>query len=255
MKNIILIVNIKKDSSSNRETAYNLSIDSWRRWAENYNSDVFVLDSPVVEPTQMAPNFQRMYAFDLLDASGIEYDQILMVDADTIVHPQCPNFFELSNYEYCAVHNDGDYDWVCRSIENYEHEFFYSGTSPKIEIQFVWEYFNTGFIITNKKFKFIHDEILNFYWNNAEKIRLLQKQYGVGTDQPLINMLFRNNDWKIKILPYRFNMQDLTRKNILDDRMLFAQIPGVYHFNAIPGGKSESDAWIKKTHNHLFNRN
>ena len=40
--------------------------------------------------------WQRYYLFDILDANDIKYDQILSVDADTIVHPDCPNFFEMT---------------------------------------------------------------------------------------------------------------------------------------------------------------
>ncbi len=43
--------------------------------------------------TSMA--WQRYYALDILENSGINYDQVLIVDADTIVHPNCPNFFEI----------------------------------------------------------------------------------------------------------------------------------------------------------------
>ena len=41
----------------------------------------------------------------LLDANDIDYDQVLIVDADTIVHPDCPNFFEQTDRKFCAVMN------------------------------------------------------------------------------------------------------------------------------------------------------
>ena len=31
-----------------------------------------------------------------LDSNDINYNQVLMVDADTVVHPNCPNFFDIS---------------------------------------------------------------------------------------------------------------------------------------------------------------
>ena len=42
----------------------------------------------------MKPQWHKLLVFDLLDNQGIEYDQILFVDSDTIVHPNTPNFFE-----------------------------------------------------------------------------------------------------------------------------------------------------------------
>ena len=59
-----------------------------------------------------------------MDANDIEYNQILSVDADTIVHPDCPNFFEMTEGKMCGVHNEGSYDWIIRSIENYGKYFF-----------------------------------------------------------------------------------------------------------------------------------
>ena len=41
-----------------------------------------------------------------------------MIDADTIVHPSCPNFFELTDNKFTGVHCDASYDWVIRSLEN-----------------------------------------------------------------------------------------------------------------------------------------
>ena len=252
MKNIIIIINIKNPLRPNRDDMYGLSIKSWKNWANLNNCEVLVLEEPVVPIEQMTPIVQRHYVFELIENSNFEFevDQICMVDADTIVHPQCPNFFELTNHEFCAVHNDGDYDWLSRSVENYEFEFF---KTEKVQPKDIWNYFNTGFMVTNKNFRFIHEEVLETYWKNEQLLRDLQKKYGVGTDQPLINMIVRHNNWKVKLLPYQFNMQDLSRKNILDERMLFTKIPGIYHFNAIQGGHEQVNFWMNKTFNYLFN--
>lgn len=248
MKNIILLINIKNPNRPDRDQMYNLSIESWKRWALKNDCEVLVLEEPVVPISEMTPIVQRHYVFQLLGDE--EFDQILMVDADTIVHPNCPNFFFLSDHQFCAVHNDGDYDWLCRSVENYEYEFY--GTD-KVDQKWIWKYFNTGFMITNKNFKFLHERVLDFYWKNQIKVQGLQKKWGVGTDQPLLNMIIRHSDdVKVKLLDYIFNMQDLQRKNILDERMLFTKIEGVYHFNAIPSGVEAVNYWMKRTFDHLY---
>lgn len=250
MSNIIFLINISNPTKPERTAMYDISIKSWKSWADKNDCEVFVLTEPVVELSQMSPIIMRHYVFDLLEGSGIEYNQICMVDADTIVHPDCPNFFELTDFKFCAVHNDGDYDWLIRSLENYQFEF---KTKP-ITNEMVWTYFNTGLMITNKDYVFLHDRVIKFYWDNQHKIQQMQKQYGVGTDQPLMNMIVNNSDdVDVKLLPYQFNMQDLARKNVLDDRMLFAKIPGVYHFNAIEGGPSVSNYWLEKTYRYFYN--
>ena len=38
-----------------------------------------------------------MYILDIQDENEVEYDQVLYVDADTIIHPNAPNIFEISD--------------------------------------------------------------------------------------------------------------------------------------------------------------
>jgi hypothetical protein len=248
--NIIFIVNIENSSRPGRNASYSYSIESWKRWADGKNATVIVLEEPIVDLEKMTPIIQRHYVFDLLDFNGIKYEQVLMVDADTIVHPNCPNFFDDTEMKFSAIHNEGDYDWLIRSVENYEYEFY---GNDRVDMKWIWKYINAGFIITNASYKLLHETVIETYWNNFNKIIDLQKKYGVGTDQPLLNMIIRHGNWDVNILPYKYNMQDLPRKNILDDRMLFTQIPGVYHFNAIEGGPSQSNYWIEKTYRYFYN--
>jgi hypothetical protein len=179
---------------------------------------------------------------------GIEYDQICLVDADTIVHPECPDFFKLTDHKFCAVHNDGDYDWVARSVENYEYEYYGNDLCLPPDL---WNYVNTGFMVTNKNYRKVHTDLLDLYFANKDKIQKMQRTYGVGTDQPLLNMYFRHNPTDIKILPYLFNMQDMERKNILYNHK-FLNFKGIYHFNAMRGGENEVNGWLEKTFKLLY---
>lgn len=245
MKNIVFMTSIRNPLKPERSKFYDLSIDSWRRWCEFNGHELFVLEEPLFDLEMMSPIFFRHYCFDLLD--GVEYNQICTVDCDTIIHPECPDFFELAVGRFSGVHNDGDYDWIIRSIENYQHEFSQDFTRSFD----IWKYINSGFMVTNRSFKFVHDKLLDFYWINADKVRSVQKYYGTGTDQPLINLISNELSIDVNILPYQFNMQDLPRKNTLEN-MLFTKISGIYHFNAISGGPDQSNYWIKKTYDYLF---
>jgi len=247
MKNIVFITAIESPTNVQRSEAYKYSIDSWKVWCRANKCDLRVLDEPLFDYSEMKPNYYRYYCFELLGDEP--FNQICLVDADTIVHPLCPNFFELTNNEFCAVHNEGDYDWLCRSVENYEYEFF---GRQNVEPSYIWNYFNTGFLVLNKNFKYIFDELLDLYWNNQSKVQSMQQKYGVGTDQPLLNMLVRNKNMKVNLLPYQFNMQDLSRKNVLDERMLFLNIPGIYHFNAISSGTQAVNQWMEKVFKYLY---
>ena len=90
-KNIIFLVNIQLGDRAKPEFQY--SIDSWKHWASKNNAEVFTLTKEVHDIDYMKPNWQKWYVFDLLDNSDIDYNKVLVVDADTIVHPNCPNFF------------------------------------------------------------------------------------------------------------------------------------------------------------------
>ena len=128
MKNVVFMMDIDLGGegryASSRRAAYKYSIDSWRKWCDKNNAELFVLNDLIVEKEKMAICWQRYYLFDILDANEIEYDQVLMIDADTIVHPDTPNFFEMSDGKLCGAHFDGSWDWVLRSVENYSKYIF-----------------------------------------------------------------------------------------------------------------------------------
>ena len=105
MKNIVFIPSI--DLGNSRSDSYHYSIKSWKRWCDKNDCELFVLEDLLFPVERMKVTFQRYYLFDILEDNNIDYDQILMVDADTIVHPDCPNFFEESDGKYCGVAVEG----------------------------------------------------------------------------------------------------------------------------------------------------
>ena len=197
----------------------------------------------------MNPNWHKLLVFDLLENSGIDYDQVLIVDSDTFIHPDAPNIFEETDNKFCAVHNDGSYDWVLRSMETYSKFVFE-------DYMFDWsEYFNSGVMVVNKEHKSLFKDILSFYLVNQELVTSLQKNFGVGTDQPMINFFVHKKNVDLKLLPYKWNMQDLHRKEILNEDMLFTKLGWVYHFNAIPRNFNSFKTWywLQKTTQYFDN--
>ena len=242
------MVNIKSNKKLNRTTPYEYSIKSWKKWADKNNCELFILEDWVYDESIINPNWHKLLVFDLLENNEIDYNQILVVDSDTIPHPNCPNFFDMSENKLCGVHNDGSYDWVCRSIENYSKHIFDGFTFP------LWEYINSGFLIINKNHKKLYQNIMKFYLENNENIRILQESFGVGTDQPIINFFIQKEKIDMKLLSYKFNMQDMFRKEILTDDLLFTKLGWVYHFNAIPNNVDSQLTihWMKKTYEYFY---
>jgi hypothetical protein len=255
MKNVVFIPNI--DLGDNRNEPYKYSIESWKHFCDKYDCELLVLEDLLVPVESMKVTWQRFYLFDILEQNEIDYDQILLVDADTIVHPDCPNFFELTNHEYSAVVNNGSFEWVKRSVEAYSQLMFDN------EIPFdLWNYINCGFQIVNKKHKPFFEFVTQYYHDNQKLIQDSINKVQAGTDQTIINFLLRQQNVKINYLPVCYNLQDLNSKQLLflDERMwfeddiIFKDCGWVYHFNAIPPNPMDRDAkyWIKRTYTDLY---
>lgn len=251
MKNVVFMmdVDLKGEGrwASTRTAPYRFSINSWRHWCKKNNVELFVLNEPLVDYKEMGLCWQRYYLFDVLDSNNIEYDQVAIVDADTIIHPECPNFFDLTNNLFTAVHNEGSYDWILRSLENYSYHIF-SGYMSNW-----WEYFNCGFMVVNKSHKSFFSTITDFYWLNKFSLKQIETLH-VGTDQTPVNILASKEQIELNLLPYEFNMVDMIRKEILTDDLLFTKIGYIYQFNCIPNNSNGAATyyWMEKTYNKLY---
>jgi len=226
--------------------------------------------------------YQREWVFDILDHNGIDYDQVAVVDSDTIINPKCPNFFEKTNYEYTVVVQNADYEWVGRSIDGWHHHLLPNEIKPK-----VWEYHNAGFVIVNKKHKEFLDIVKDFYTKNIEKINDIRyyKSYAgidvLSTGQTIMNFLVIKHNIKRTFLPERYNFGGLYMKNLLwapwlnihasswwSDELIFLDMGWIYHFAGIPklnteeaveehirrfGQKSrDTSYWMKRTYEELY---
>lgn len=240
MNNVVFIVNIETNDPQ-RSAPYKYCIDSWSKWCDHNNVKLVVLDRLVYPKHIMNANWHKLMVFDLLEASEVQYDKVLIADADTIIHPNAPNVFDLVDDRLAVVRNYGSMDWVCRSYENYHSELF-----PDISFSPL-DYFNSGILIVNKSHVQLYKTILQFYLDNRIKIQHIQNKYAVGTDQPVLNFMVRKYDTQVNYLGYEWNMQDMTRFELLQPNLPFIECGWVYHFNAIPGGNQARASWIEQT--------
>jgi hypothetical protein len=244
-KNIVFIIDIKRDGKTKKE--YQYSINSWKSFCEKYDHELLIMDAPVVDPSYMGVIWQRYYLFDILDSNEIDYDQILIVDADTIIHPDAPDIFKLTDHKYCLVHDDGDFDWILRSMENYHHHLFQD--QPMFNC---FEYYNSGFQIVNKTHREFFTTMREFYTQNSDTILWCQKTYGVGTDQTPLNYLLRRENVDVKALSYKFNMSCMFAKEIVNDQLQHTEAGYVMHFNGIPDKDVSVPYWMEKTYKYLY---
>jgi len=120
--NIIFIVNV--DLKNGRNNPYHLGTKSWNHWGKKNNARVVQLTEPIIDPNILRVNLHRYWAFDILEQNDIDFENVLLVDADTIVHPDCPDFFKESNNKLGVVVNNGCYEWTKRSISQWRDGLF-----------------------------------------------------------------------------------------------------------------------------------
>ena len=91
MKNIVFLPSI--DLGNGRNKSYEYSINSWKNFCDNHDCDLILLEELITPVESMPVVWQRYFVLQLLENDNIKYDQVLISDADTIVHPDCPNLF------------------------------------------------------------------------------------------------------------------------------------------------------------------
>jgi lipopolysaccharide biosynthesis glycosyltransferase len=253
-KNIVFIPAI--DAGRGRHHAYKYSLWSWQKWADKNNAEVVVWDTPLYTWEEMTIPWQRYYLFKILEHNGIEYDQILMVDSDTIVHSDTPNFFEFTERKYVGVLDLGCWEWTGRSLRHYKELF----DGYKLDRGL---YFNGGFQIVNETHKEFFDKVLEFY-NNNKQILVEKQKSGLGTDQTPINYLVQMNNIDLKLFPSTYNLHHMVSKNLLnfgqswwgDGLENLYEQAWVYHFNAIPknGLNRDSGYFLKRAYEELWEK-
>jgi SAM-dependent methyltransferase len=255
LKNIVFIPDI--DLGDDRNKSYSYSINSWKHFCDKYNCELVVWNDLLLPVEEMKITWQRYYMFDILEANHIDYDQILIVDADTIVHPDCPNFFNETDGKYSAVRNNGSFEWVRRSMDGFSKILFDDEVPFK-----VWDYINCGFQIVNKNHKEFFEYVRNYYLENQHDVQNAISQVKAGTDQTIINFLLRKQNIELNYLSSCYNLQDLHSKQLLfihpqmwfEDKLIFENCGYVFHFNAIPPNEMGRDAnyWIKRTYEEFY---
>lgn len=221
-KNVVFFTSMDKapDVLDYKEWCYR----SWQVWCQKNDVRIFILDQELRDKSIMKPTWQRWHALEILEHNGIEYDQVAMVDIDTMIHPDASNFFELTNRGFGVVGEDVMVEWIHNSIKGYQDMFQ--------EVSFDWTtYWNNGFIVINESHKELCKSITDFYYANEEELR--QRQHVTlkkGSDQTPVNYLARKSGLPITYLDKRWNFTHMHVRGVLGGG-LFLDCAWVYHFN------------------------
>ena len=199
---------------------------SWDYWCKKNNVELFVLDTEIRDKSIMKPTWQRWWVHEILESNEIEYDQVALVDVDTMVHWDCPNFFEQTDGEFSAVMDKFNIEWTHNSIKGYQ-DFW-----PDTKVDWT-DYFNCGFIVMSKKHKDWCKGVMDFYLENEDELRKRQHEtLKKGSDQTPINYMIRASEHKLNYLDERFNLSQLHLRGVLQSNLCpMWEVGYVWHFN------------------------
>ena len=267
MKNIIFIPYIKREKDltgassighSNRHQGYEWGIKSWKAWAKKNGHEVYVMSDLLCPESEMLITWQRWQVLNILEHNEIEYDQVLVVDADSVVHPDCPNFFEMTDGKFTSTLTDGDFEWMNRAINGYSKMFW----NKEFCIP-SFEFFQTGFVIINKTHQDFFNKVFDFYEKNKQKIIDSYDILLTGSDITLMNCMRKEFGLELNLLPRQFGMMDMVRKQLFffhpncyweDSLTNLYNSAWVYQYNAIPPSEMGRDRtyWMKRTYEELY---
>jgi hypothetical protein len=219
-KNVVIITSMSGQVDTSCEE---FCLNTWKYWTDKNNIDLIVLKDPLTDVNHMKPTWQRWYVWKILENNNLDYEKVALVDVDTMIRWDSPNFFDLINNQLGVCSDNDNIGWVKLSLEGYKNIF------PTTDLNWT-EYFNCGFIVMDKSQKDLCNEIINFWDKNQINLISLQNTLRKGTDQTPVNYIVKKSKTNVKYLDKRFNLTHLNRKEILQDFM-FVDCGYVWHFN------------------------
>lgn len=226
MRNNILFFTSLKANDDYLFSYQDYSLATWKYYAKKYNLEIVVLDTPLYDTELMRPTWQRWYAYDILEANGIEYNQVALIDIDTMVRWDTPNIFELSGGRYTGVVDDLSVEWTYSSIEGYKEYF------PEVNLKW-YKYINNGILVLPQQGgKDFCKKVTTFYNDNINSLR--DKQHSSlrkGTDQTPVNYLaVQSFGDDIQYLSKEYNMTHM-HKTYAFHNNTYIKCSYIWHFN------------------------
>lgn len=229
MKNLIIFTafNQAPDNIEYAKWCY----ESWKVWAEKYEVHILSFNDPLRNVAEMKPTWQRWHIFDILDSNNItDFSQVALIDVDTLIHPDAPNFFDITADRpgIGVVQDDLMVEWVLNSLKGYK-KFF-----PETVLDWT-EYFNCGFIVlkNDEQCRSLCSSITGFYYVNEKELRELQHTtLRKGSDQTPVNYIAEAKGVSKIFLNKRWNFTHTHIRGILTPyNNILQDAAYVYHFN------------------------
>lgn len=209
----------------------------WKWWCQKNGIEFIVFDKPFGEDKSLAdtpPTIQRWLIPELLIRQRGVGTRVALVDADTMIRSDTPDFLDRSN-KFSAV-RVRDIPWITRSIAAF-HSFF-----PEVALT-PHDCFNAGVVVVGEDQLDAIRAFLEFVSQRWPELSRTILSGNFGTDQTVLNFVFRREKVDIDFMPPAFNLLHCFALNPalfaienspLPDPIQFASIafsrPGVFDF-------------------------
>lgn len=215
-------------SKYDHQKYFEASKECWQSYCKKHNIDFIVVDKKL--PNVKFCVWHKEFVFDFI---GDKYEKIALVDFDTLVHWDAPNFFDLYNDEFCGVLENESLFWIQNSLNAFRGNFV---ELRDVEIT-LSEYINGGVLFFHKSHKNFFEKLKTFYIQNKPTFDNWNVP-NTGKEQTILNLYLKKENIKKKYLDFRFNTMRLTKNDWLhhnwqidgDKTPFFIKYSYIWHF-------------------------
>ncbi len=228
-KNCIVMVAIQEEASKyDHQKYFEASKECWQSYCKKHNIDFIVVNKKL--PNVKFCVWHKEFVFDFI---GDKYEKIALVDFDTLVHWDAPNFFDLYNDEFCGVLENESLFWIQNSLNAFRDNF---AELRNVEIT-LSEYINGGVLFFHKSHKNFFEKLKAFYIQNKPAFDNWNVP-NTGKEQTILNLYLKKENITKKYLDFRFNTMRLTKNDWLhhnwqidgDKTPFFIKYSYIWHF-------------------------
>ena len=200
------MVAIQEEASKyDHQKYFEASKECWQSYCKKHNIDFIVVDKKL--PNVKFCVWHKEFVFDFI---GDKYENIALVDFDTLVHWDAPNFFDLYNDEFCGVLENESLFWIQNSLNAFRDNF---AELRNVEIT-LSEYINGGVLFFHKSHKNFFEKLKAFYIQNKPSFDNWNVP-NTGKEQTILNLYLKKENITKKYLDFRFNTMRLTKNDWL----------------------------------------
>lgn len=172
---------------------------AWEWWCRAKGID-FVLVERLADtfPAGTPATFRRWAVPEMLLSQRPAGARVALIDADTMIRWNAPDFFEIHDAGFCAV-RDGSDEWIRTSIAAFRPMFPGVALGPG-------RYFNAGLVVVGREQLGLLSAFRRFCRSRLEELLATSSSGNFGTDQTALNFMVRRERHPVRWLPPEFNL-------------------------------------------------